>query len=265
MINPEDFFDQVAAVTKHQIGDRRVRIGYIDSAFEEGRYPEIQPRVYLDGEGLTHRGYPCISSYVPMRGDRVVLLPVGENYVILGSIERSDRDMLRPGQLVFFAESNAAISMPPGDGAGAPAWWDTVHTDLLGALNFDGVTTSSANENPPMTRFQPPVPGWYSLSGAIGFSTAGQGNWRRARWVRNGTIVGGGHWSFARPAAGQASAPAPVMPIAMNGTTDYLELWGVHDSDANITMSTGTLRPFMSVTYSGPLNTGAGPSLLNLE
>lgn len=264
MINAQDFLDQVAAVTKHQINNQKVRIGFIDHSFEEHLYPEVWPRIVLDGEGLSHRGYQCVSTYTPMRGDRVVLLPVGKTYVILGSVDRVDRDLLKPGQLVFKAARNNAASVPSGDTNGVVMSWNIVDLDLLGSLNYDGVT-NTVDVVPPMQRFQPPIPGWYMFQGHIGFMSRDNG-WRRARWLVNGAIYSGGHMSYQATTSGQMTAPAPTIPIALNGSTDYVELEAAQlSTDGSLDTSTGTLRPEMSVTYVGPLNGVSGPSQLNLE
>lgn len=93
----------------------KVRLGYIDHSFDVTKYPQIKPRVVMDGQGMSDKGYTCISSYDPIPGDRVVLVPVGTSYVIIGAVDnpgivsevqKASRSLIYPGTLLFSANSH---------------------------------------------------------------------------------------------------------------------------------------------------------------
>lgn len=57
-------------------------LGTIASSYTSGR-----PRVLFDGESvLGAKVYPVLGSYSPAANDRVLLVPVGTSYVIVGKI-----------------------------------------------------------------------------------------------------------------------------------------------------------------------------------
>lgn len=256
MINAQDFLDQVAAVTKHQVGSQKVRIGFIDYEFDETKYPQEWPRVNLDGEGMTNRGYQCISGYVPMRGDRVVLLPVGKTYVILGSVERSDRDLLVPGQLVFQATRTAVQSIPTG----------TTTAIIWNSATYDRIGGWSSSEN--SSRYTPPIPGWYEFSGTGSLMPNAGGSFRDVQWRFNG--VNNGPFSHSRHAhtgtTAAAAMSARTRSYFMNGTTDYVELAINHNAGVAVDTNDGAhYQPHIEVKYVGPPAAGSSPSMLSLE
>lgn len=62
--------------------DRPIRLGTIDPWYTSG-----VARVLFDGETiLSKRGYSWVGSYTPTGGDRVVLVPVGQTYIITGLV-----------------------------------------------------------------------------------------------------------------------------------------------------------------------------------
>ena len=65
--------------------ERPIRIGTIDPYYTSG-----QARILFDGETvISDRGYSWVSTYSPVGGDRVYLVPVGQTYLIGGSFSSS--------------------------------------------------------------------------------------------------------------------------------------------------------------------------------
>ena len=91
----------MSSQAQHDIKVPKVKLGYIDHDFDLGSYPQELPRVLFDGEGLSSRGYVCLDTYRPVPGDRVVLLPQGTGYIIVGSINQRTSQTLDPGQMVL--------------------------------------------------------------------------------------------------------------------------------------------------------------------
>lgn len=70
--------------------DRPIRIATVDPAFdiEAG----LLPKVTFDGEStMSTKRYPYGSGYVPLAGDRVVMLPIGTTYWMVGSVSNHGR------------------------------------------------------------------------------------------------------------------------------------------------------------------------------
>lgn len=71
-----------AEVARTGASARPARLATVDPAYASGR-----PRVTFDGETtLSGKAYPRLSSYVPVAGDRVLMVPSGTSYVIIGKV-----------------------------------------------------------------------------------------------------------------------------------------------------------------------------------
>lgn len=63
----------------------RPRLATIDPAYTTGL-----PKVTFDGEStLSTKRYPRLASYVPVAGDRVLMIPISASYVIIGKVSTS--------------------------------------------------------------------------------------------------------------------------------------------------------------------------------
>lgn len=74
------------------------RLATIDPAYDAyATYPTVPlPSVTFDGETtMSTKQYPVLDSYVPVASDRVLMVPVGNTYLIAGSI-RGDSEVDRP-------------------------------------------------------------------------------------------------------------------------------------------------------------------------
>lgn len=65
-----------------------VKLATVDPAYTVGTVADpTLPKVTFDGETtMSTKQYPIVSGYVPTASDRVVLVPVGRTYVIIGTV-----------------------------------------------------------------------------------------------------------------------------------------------------------------------------------
>jgi hypothetical protein len=105
------------------------------------------------------------------------------------------------------------------------------------------------------TKFQPTVPGVYAISATAGFAPNATGG-RSCYIAKNGTMVDGSQVTLL--ANGGTGITGTIVPsatvfVAMNGTTDYVEVYGRQDSGGTLTASNNSGRSSMNATYAGPL------------
>ena len=84
MIDSAEFVQLVREVVRQETpsGGRAARLGTVDAGYTTGA-----PRVTLDGTAtLSPDGFPRLTSYTPAASDRVLLLPIGNGYVIAGKV-----------------------------------------------------------------------------------------------------------------------------------------------------------------------------------
>lgn len=65
-----------------------VKLATVDPSYAVGTVTDPNlPKVTFDGETtLSTKQYPIVAGYVPTAGDRVVLVPLGRTYVIVGTV-----------------------------------------------------------------------------------------------------------------------------------------------------------------------------------
>ncbi|MGW4986309.1 hypothetical protein ACWEQ3_01480 [Streptomyces mirabilis] len=147
---------------------------------------------------------------------------------------------LMAGGAVFRAFTTVAQSVTNTESGANAMVWDTIDLDLLGGW-------SAANP----TRWTCTVPGWYEISGAVGFNSNTTGTNRMGLWYLNGGLfmrsksVGGPFPSEALT----VEARSVAVPFAAG---DYVELIPSHNATAAVTTATGSLRPYLSITGAGP-------------
>lgn len=249
MIDGQDFLDYVSATTQHQANIKNPLMGFIDYTFNPSLYPTEWPRVIVDGQGLSERSYPCISSYHPQPGDRVVMMPVGSGHVILGAVLENPTPRLAPGTLVFKASASIGQSIPPGVYDWAITW-DIVDLDLFECWIGELSPTEDYRG-----RWSPPVPGWYTLSGTVSWASNSSG-WRGSMWRVNGEVINGGFQRNNAASSGTSQATARTISVELNGSSDYVQLCACQNnsSDSNLNLSDGNVDTWssMQVVYSGP-------------
>lgn len=88
----EDFLKQIAGyVAREQQGamaGTKIKLGSIDYDYSAPDFlGGINPRVLFDGETVvSQKRYNVIPPYYPIPGDRVVLVPIGTTYAIIGTV-----------------------------------------------------------------------------------------------------------------------------------------------------------------------------------
>lgn len=90
--DPIAFLDAVAgyAAERNNGGsaDRAIKLAVIDPAYVASTFPATLPKVTFYGEStLSGKRYPVMSGYLPRPSDKVIMLPAGNTYVILGSLD----------------------------------------------------------------------------------------------------------------------------------------------------------------------------------
>lgn len=143
-----------------------------------------------------------------------------------------------PGTLVGNLKQASAQSIP-GDATVTALTWPTPEFDLL---------TGWVVGQP--TRYTPNVPGWYEVSGGIGYASNATG-YRASLVAKNGTTVTGS--PIVLPQSGTNTVvPVRNTPVYCNGSSDYLTVCAYQNSGSAInTNASGGNHPSMTVTYLG--------------
>ena len=100
--DPIAFLDAVAGYAREEnrggSADRPIRLATIDPAYDASTYPATLPKVTFDGEStLSGKRYTVLTpGYLPRASDRVILLPVGNTYVIIGSVDQDAANFFGP-------------------------------------------------------------------------------------------------------------------------------------------------------------------------
>ena len=85
MIDTRKFLEAVAdfgARDGEKSSARIPRLAVVDPAYMSGK-----PKVTFEGStNLSPNGFVCLADYAPAAGDRVLVLPVGNTYVILNKL-----------------------------------------------------------------------------------------------------------------------------------------------------------------------------------
>lgn len=269
-INPENFFDQIGATTEHQLNIKKNMAGYIDWDFDPTNYPNEWPRVILDGQGLSDRTYPCLSSYSPMPGDRVILEALGAGHVIIGAVQDIPDRKLLPGTLVFKARSQAAQLLGTGTANQQLIYWDTIDLDLLAGWVGPVPAVTGAAAGPATDysdRWTCQIPGWYTLSGTIGWAAPPSAptdpsepnpavnSYRSANWWINGSAadrIPAASRNYPIRAQNQTSAARTATVWLDEG--DYVQLVAIQQTPSSFQIQVGinTFAPHMEITYAGP-------------
>jgi hypothetical protein len=118
-------------------------------------------------------------------------------------------------------------------------------------LDRDGGHSTASNTS----RYTGLTPGWYKFSGGV--EIAGDtGGHRFAAFGKNGTFPGtlttGRGFQGAPPAgAGTSAAAAGPVLFQLNGTTDYVELFGMQNSGGTVATSLALGGSWMLVEFVG--------------
>lgn len=96
MMEARTFLQAVAGFTQGSAPEGSatapVKIGTIDVAYSGTGFAKVK----FDGESATStKAYPFLASYFPVPGDRVVLMPAGNTYVIVGKIDDTVNNLVK--------------------------------------------------------------------------------------------------------------------------------------------------------------------------
>lgn len=111
-------YAQHIAVGEEPSANMPIRLAVIDPAYVASSYPGTLPKVQFEGEDtVTDKRYVVVArDYMPGAGDRVVMLPVGHTYVILGCISPAFQPNLQRADLArrVFLEGGATVGVSAG-------------------------------------------------------------------------------------------------------------------------------------------------------
>lgn len=153
--------------------------------------------------------------------------------------------LLLLGVTAFSAECNTAQSIPnrATEAVGDAVIWDNPpKIDLLGAW---------ASGAP--TRFTCPVVGEWTLGGSIGYNASAGGSLREAIWFVNGVLAlqGRGAGVVSTAIAATALTVGARQITVQLAVGDYVELVPFQNSGGALALATGSLRSYMTATYTG--------------
>ncbi|MFD5217458.1 hypothetical protein ACFWMH_07295 [Streptomyces tendae] len=149
------------------------------------------------------------------------------------------------GRTVFLANRGANQTITSGsDTASNALQWDEVTLDVLGGWNAGQPS-----------RWTCPRAGWWTFQGAVGFNASTSGTVRECCWYVNGGLISMGRSRpiVTVPSNSTLTVDARAVPRLM-AVGDYVQLIAAHNSSSPTTIdtATGSYRPYISITYSGP-------------
>lgn len=94
-------YTQHVGLAENPSANAPMRLAVIDVSYDPAEYPVTLPRVLFEGEDtIGDKRYPVMPrDYVPGPGDRVVMLPVGHTYIIIGCLFPSFQPNLQRADL----------------------------------------------------------------------------------------------------------------------------------------------------------------------
>lgn len=151
--SPTDFLATIKQMVREELNaqPQTPKIATIDPAYSSG-----DPRVTFDGEtALSTRTYPYNSTYTPVAGDRVVMIPIGPVYWIVGSVGAAAPSALPSGTMAMFGAPAAPSGWLICDGL---AYSRTTYAGLYAAIGTTyGAGDGSTTFNVPDLRGRVPV------------------------------------------------------------------------------------------------------------
>ncbi len=119
------------------------------------------------------------------------------------------------------------------------------------AITFDTEDIDSDNAHSTVTntsRVTPVTTGWWRCSGAVGYAGNATGR-RAAQWALNGTALNGGQILIFSGGGNPLGIPAVTRDIFVNGTTDFIELFGFQDSGAALNTDVGAQQALLVAAW----------------
>jgi hypothetical protein len=103
--------------------------------------------------------------------------------------------------------------------------------------------TASAFDNATNYRFTPLVAGYYQIQGIITFAGSGSNIYTTASIYKNGTA-----FKSNQVYGAYASGPIISALVYLNGSTDYVELYGYQASGGNLGTTTGAANTYFQAS-----------------
>ena len=123
-----------AATKDPSSADRPIRLAVVDPSYSSG-----WPKITFEGEStLSGKTYPHLDSYSPSPSDRVVLVPVGTTWLIVGAVSETAAGV-PPGSIQLFAASSPPSGWLACDGTAVSR---TTYARLFAAI---GTTWGAGN------------------------------------------------------------------------------------------------------------------------
>ncbi|MEU9654186.1 hypothetical protein AB0E00_35560 [Streptomyces sp. NPDC048110] len=147
------------------------------------------------------------------------------------------------GRVVFLANRSTNQSISSGiDSTSNAIQWDAIDLDVLGGWEVGQPT-----------RWTAPRAGWWTFQGAVGFNSSTGGTSRECSWWVNGGLIsmGRAHPINNAISSGALTVDARSVPRLM-AVGDYVELVASQNSGSALDTATGSYRPYISITFSGP-------------
>lgn len=146
------------------------------------------------------------------------------------------------GALDFFSAVQATAQTGLASGALVSITFDTTSEIIDSAAGHSTTVNNS--------RYIGKTPGYYELTGSVGFAGSASGARRMAQFAFNGTAVAGSEAGFFTGGnAGACAANACTSYVYMNGTTDYVELQGYADYASWATVISGGVASRFNVRW----------------
>jgi hypothetical protein len=218
------------------------KLATIDPAYTVGSLNDVTlPKVTFDGETtMSTKRYPIVDGYIPSPSQRVLLVPVGRTYVIVGAVSHANAHNGPARCKVYLTTGNAV------DNAFTNIAWDanatTDYEQPTSGLFHSHVT------NPSRITIPTGHGGLYDVTWKVGFAANGTGV-RIANLLRNGSTV----------AESPIPVPNAIFPCVIGCTVplelsdgDYLEASYFQNSGGPLAFQTGVGGTFLSIIRRAP-------------
>lgn len=236
-----DFLSTVTGIAR--AGDPPpYRLATIDPAYAVGSLNDVTlPRVTFDGETtMSTKRYPIVDGYIPSPNQRVLLVPVGRTYMVVGAASHANAHN-GPARCKVYRTAGDAV-----DNAATTIAWDanatTDYEQPSSGLFHSHVT------NPSRLTIPTGYGALYDVVWKVGFAANGTGT-RLANLLRNGSTV----------ADGPILVPNAIFPCAIGATVplelnegDYLEVAYFQNCGAPLAFLTGVGGTFLSIIRRAP-------------
>ena len=108
---------------------------------------------------------------------------------------------------------------------------------------------SSEYVGSPTYRFTPQTPGYYLVVVSVGAINLGDGKYISAVIKKNGTAIAAA-LGYSAGATNDPCVNATEI-VYLNGSTDYIEGWAVHDNGSIMDITSSTDKTYMSIMWIG--------------